>query len=192
MSSKKTGFWDKDGEKVFRELPVSDKGRTMVLSVTCRPLRRLHGFTQGLTLHTANIHKKNLQLLMTDMHKTKNGLNPSFMRELFYKNATHNNLRNNNEFVQPREKSASNGKESVRLKGQQLWQMLLPTYPGYQSLIKILWYPGYHQRFEIRNHFVSLKKDQKLVRGKLFMQIIPNFCSDIGLSAFTLYIFDGM
>ena len=29
------------------------------------------------------IHTKNLQILMTEMYKTKNGLNPSFMQEIF-------------------------------------------------------------------------------------------------------------
>ena len=47
------------------------------------------------------IHTKNLQLLMTEMYKTKSGLNPSFMQEKFGENVTHYNLRNNNEFVQP-------------------------------------------------------------------------------------------
>ena len=70
------------------------------------------------------IHTKNLQLLMTEMYKTKNGLNPTFMEEIFCENATHYNLRNNNEFVQPRVKSVNNGTESVRFKGPQLWQML--------------------------------------------------------------------
>ena len=61
---------------------------------------------------------------MTEMYKTKNGLNPSFMQEIFCENATHYNLHNNNEFVQPRVKSVSNGTESGQFKGPQLWQML--------------------------------------------------------------------
>ena len=80
------------------------------------------------------IHTKNLQLLMTEMYKTKNGLNPSFMQEIFCENATHYNLRNNNEFVQPRVKSVNNGTESVRFKGPQLWQMLPPTIRNSNSL----------------------------------------------------------
>ena len=47
------------------------------------------------------IHTKNLQILMTEMYKTRNGLNPSFMQEIFCDNTTYYNLRNNNEFVQP-------------------------------------------------------------------------------------------
>ena len=35
------------------------------------------------------IHTKNLQLFMTEIYKTKNGLNPSFMPEIFCENATH-------------------------------------------------------------------------------------------------------
>ena len=29
------------------------------------------------------VHQRNLQNLMTEMYKTKNGLNPAFMREIF-------------------------------------------------------------------------------------------------------------
>ena len=82
----------------------------------------------------ATIHTKNLQLLMTEMYKTKNGLNPSFMEEIFRENAAHYNLRNNNEFAQPRMKSVGNGTESIQFKGPQLWQMLPPTIRNSESL----------------------------------------------------------
>ena len=39
---------------------------------------------------------------MAEMYKTSNDLNPSFMQEIFFENESHYNLRNNNEFVQPR------------------------------------------------------------------------------------------
>ena len=45
------------------------------------------------------IHTKNLQILMTEMNKTKNELNPLFMQEIFRENTTRYNLRNN-EFIQ--------------------------------------------------------------------------------------------
>ena len=63
------------------------------------------------------IHTKNLQLLMTEMYKTRNDLNPSFMQEIFCENESHYNLRKNDEFVQPCVRSASNSTESVRFKG---------------------------------------------------------------------------
>ena len=82
----------------------------------------------------ATIHTKNLQLLMTEMYKTKKGLNPSFMEGIFRENAAHYNLRNSNEFAQPRVKSISNGTEGIRFKGRQLWQMLPPTIRNSESL----------------------------------------------------------
>ena len=73
------------------------------------------------------IHTKNLQLLRTEMYKTRNDLNPSFMQEIFCENESHYNLRNNVEFVQPRVRSVGNGTESVRFKGSQQWKMLPQT-----------------------------------------------------------------
>ena len=80
------------------------------------------------------IHAKNLQLLMTEMYKTRNDLNPSFMQEIFCENESHYNLRNNVEFVQPRVRSVGNGTESIRFKGPQLWQMLPQTMRNSGSL----------------------------------------------------------
>ena len=62
------------------------------------------------------IHTKNLQILMTEMYKTRNHLNPSFMQEIFGENTTHYNLHNNNEFIQPRMRSVNNGSETSDLK----------------------------------------------------------------------------
>ena len=64
---------------------------------------------------------------MTEMYKTINDLNPSFMKEIFCENESHYNLRNNVEFVQPRVRSMGNGTESVRFKGPQLWRILPQT-----------------------------------------------------------------
>ena len=80
------------------------------------------------------IHTKNLQILMTEMYKTSNGLKPSFMQEIFCAETTYYNLRNNSDFFQPRVRSVNNGTESVRFKGPQLWQMLPPTIRNSQSL----------------------------------------------------------
>ena len=71
---------------------------------------------------------------MTEMYKTKNGLNPSFMEGTFCENAAHYHLHNNNEFAQPRVKSASNGTESIQFKGPRLWQMLPPIIRNSESL----------------------------------------------------------
>ena len=79
------------------------------------------------------IHTKNLQILMTEVYKTKNELNPLFMQEIFRENTTRNDLRDN-EFIQPRVRSFSNGTESVRFKGPHLWQTLPPTIRNSETL----------------------------------------------------------
>ena len=80
------------------------------------------------------IDTKNLHILMTEMYKTRNDLNTSFMHEIFCENTTHYNLRNNNEFFQPRVRSVNNGSESVRFKCPQLWQTLPLTIHNLESL----------------------------------------------------------
>ena len=44
------------------------------------------------------IHSKNLQILMTEMFKTKENLSPPFMKEMFRERNITYNLRHNNEF----------------------------------------------------------------------------------------------
>ena len=94
-------FTCKDTESTFRELLQKDSAATM--------------------------HAKNLPILMTEMYKTRNGLNPSFMQEIFCENTSYYNMRSNNEIFQPRVISENNGTESVPFKGPQLWQILPPT-----------------------------------------------------------------
>ena len=48
------------------------------------------------------------------------------MQEVFRENTTRYNLRNNDEFIQARVRSVSNGTESVRIKGPQLWLTFRP------------------------------------------------------------------
>ena len=76
---------------------------------------------------------------MTEMYKTRNDLNPSFMQEIFCEKPTHYNLRNNNEFIQPRVRSVNNDSESVRLK--------------VRSCDKL-----HHNQYAIQNPVISLKQ----------------------------------
>ena len=84
---------------------------------------------------------------MTEMYKTKNELNPSFMQVIFRENTTHYNLQNDNELIQPRVRTVSNGTESVRFKGPQLRQTLPPTIRKLETLCQFKkeiknWYGG--------------------------------------------------
>ena len=45
------------------------------------------------------VHTKNVQILMIEMYKIRNDLNPSVMQKIFWENTIYYNLCNNNEFV---------------------------------------------------------------------------------------------
>ena len=53
---------------------------------------------------SVNIHVKNLQTLMIEMFKTRENINPPFMREIFCQHPLTYNLRNNYELLQPKVK----------------------------------------------------------------------------------------
>ena len=55
------------------------------------------------------------------MYKTKNGLNPAFMREMFCQQESQHNLRNSNDFSLPRIKTVTYGSETIRFRGPQVW-----------------------------------------------------------------------
>ena len=66
------------------------------------------------------VHQRNLQYLMTEMYKTKNGLNPALMREIFCEHARQYNLRNSNDFSLPRIKTVTYSSETIRFRGPQV------------------------------------------------------------------------
>ena len=82
-----------------------------------------------------SVHQRNLQYLMTEVYKTKKGLNPSFMRELFKQRDLPYNLRNKNTRNVPKVRTTSYGTETVQFIGRKLWQMLPPNVREYLSLI---------------------------------------------------------
>ena len=73
---------------------------------------------------SVNMHVKNLQILMTELLKTKENLNPTFMKDIFYERSVVYNLRNNNEFLPPRVRTVSYGTETIEYRGQRLWVTL--------------------------------------------------------------------
>ena len=110
-------------------------------------------------LNVRSCGKYNLPILMSEMYKSRNDLNPSFMQEIFRENTIHYNLRSNNEFIQLIVRSVNNGTESVRFKCPQLWQTLPP-------------------RYRIQNSFFNLKQNKnwygEYCPCKLFRIFIPN------------------
>ena len=64
--------------------------------------------------NSVSVHQKNLQVLMIETFKTKHGLNPPFMKEIFCPQTNHYNLRNDCDFNLPRVRSVMYGSETVR------------------------------------------------------------------------------
>ena len=70
------------------------------------------------------IHVRNLQLLMTEMYKTKSDLNPPFMKDIFKERNISYNLRRGNDAQLPKVRTTSFGIESIAYLGNKLWQLL--------------------------------------------------------------------
>ena len=72
-----------------------NKIHEMALRIVCKNIQA--DYEALLNLNNAvSVHQRNLQYLMTEIYKTKNGLNPSFMREIFKPRDLRYNLRNKN------------------------------------------------------------------------------------------------
>ena len=60
-----------------------------------------------------SIHVKNLQLLMTEIYKTKSGLSPPFMKDIFTERNTGYNLRHGNDSQIPKVHTTTYGIETI-------------------------------------------------------------------------------
>ncbi len=75
--------------------------------------------------NSVSVHQRNLQLLMTEIYKTKHCLNPLFMEDIFVKGPNiPRNLRNNDGYLVPRANTTALGIESIRYIGSRLWPTL--------------------------------------------------------------------
>ena len=70
------------------------------------------------------IHVRNLWLLKTEIHKTKCGLNPPFMKEIFMQRNISYSLRHGDDAQLPKVRTTSFGAESIAYLGNKLWQIL--------------------------------------------------------------------
>ena len=74
------------------------------------------------------IHQRNLQLLMTEIFKTKNNLNPIFMKDIFATKNSYYSLRNPNNLQMPKVRTTKYGTENIQFRGCSLWSSL-PNSP---------------------------------------------------------------
>ena len=89
-----------------------------------------------------SIHVKNLQLLMTEIYKTKSGLSPPFMKDIFTERNTGYNLRHGNDSQIPKVHTTTYGIETILFLGNRIWSTLpnivkqASTLPIFKNHIK--------------------------------------------------------
>ena len=71
-----------------------------------------------------SIHVKNLQLLMTEIYKTRSGLSPPFMKDIFAERNTGYNLRHGNDSQLPKVHTTTYGIGTISFLGNRLWSTL--------------------------------------------------------------------
>ena len=74
--------------------------------------------------NSVSLHQKNLQLLLVEIFKTKENLNPSFMNDIFVERTENYNLRSGNTLQLPKARTTTYGIESVSFLGSLLWHAL--------------------------------------------------------------------
>ena len=80
------------------------------------------------------IHQRNLQLLMTEIFKTINNLNPIFMKDIFATKHSYYSLRNPNHLQLPKVRTTKYGTENIQFRGCSLWSSLPNSLKGSDSL----------------------------------------------------------
>ena len=80
-------------------------------------------------------HQRNLQLLMIEIFKTKNDLNPTFMKDIFAERDNYYSLRNINHLQLPKVRTTIYGTENIQYRGCLLWSTL-PSFLKDSSTIQ--------------------------------------------------------
>ena len=81
-----------------------------------------------------SVHQRNLQLLLIEIYKTINDMNPFFIAEVFVTNVVPYNLRGSTNLVLPKARAKLYGIDTVRFVGQKLWQTLPKEIKESQTL----------------------------------------------------------
>ena len=73
---------------------------------------------------SVSIHQKNLQILATEIYKTKNDLGPKIMKDTFHFIQKPYNLRNDPELQRRRKRTAYFGTESISSLNPKIWELI--------------------------------------------------------------------
>ena len=109
----------------------STKINIRINSLHERALRVVYGDYNGTLSEllsndkSVTIHQRNLQLLATEIFKTKNELNPKIMEEIFTSKTVEYNPRNNTSLKIGNLKTVYYGTESLTNLGAKSWNLLL-------------------------------------------------------------------
>ena len=82
------------------------------------------------------VHEKNLQILATELFKTKNDLNPPFMKDIFIENNSSYSMRSGDSFERRSVKTVKYGTECLSFRGARLWQKIPPEIKSCSSLLQ--------------------------------------------------------
>ena len=74
--------------------------------------------------NSVSIHQRNLQLLVTEVYRTKMNINPSFNNEIFVEREIHYNLQAMNSAFARKSRTTAYGLETISFLGQNLWRDL--------------------------------------------------------------------
>ena len=85
--------------------------------------------------NSVTTHQRNLQLLMIEIFKTKNDLNPTFMKDIFAERVNYYSLRNTNHLQLPKVRTKIYGTENIQYRGCLLWSSL-PSFLKDSSTIQ--------------------------------------------------------
>ena len=83
-----------------------------------------------------SIHQKNLQLLATEIYKTKNDIGPKIMKDTFHFIHKPYNLRNDPELQRRRNRAVYSGTESISSLAPKIWELIPSTIRNANSLGK--------------------------------------------------------
>ena len=87
-----------------------------------------------LEANSVSIHKRNLQLLLIEVYKTIQNLNPSFMKEIFVQKDMTYNLRDNLLMRIPKTRTSRHGIDSSSFLGCKLWKNLPDEFKSIKTL----------------------------------------------------------
>jgi len=84
--------------------------------------------------NSVSIHQRNLQVLATELFKTKNGYNPPLLSEIFRFIEPSYNLRKFNSLERTNVKTVKYGTETLSWLGPKIWNLLPAEYKNCESL----------------------------------------------------------